>query len=167
MSEAQKNYIFDAEKAMMKMKRMAYEILENNQADDQLVFAGIQGNGSIIADLMANLVQEISGRKIERVSIDLNKQHPMNVVVSPSIDVNDKVVIIIDDVTNSGKTISYGLKPFLEHHPKKIQTLVLVERSYTKFPVRADYVGHSLSTFLNEHIFVEVKNNIVTGAYVA
>lgn len=167
MSEVQKNYIFDAEKAMMKMKRMAYEILENNQEQDQLVFAGIAGNGKVIADIMRKLVQEISGRSIEQVTVALDKQLPKDVVLHPSIDLNDKVVIIIDDVTNSGKTISYGLKPFLDQHPKKIQTLVLVERSHTKFPVHANYVGHSLSTFLNDHIFVEVDQDRVLGAYVA
>lgn len=167
MTEVQKNYIFDSEKAMMKLKRMAYEILENNQENDQLVFAGITGNGTVIADIMAAMIREISGRTIEQVTIEMDKQHPTNIVINPNLDVNEKVVVIIDDVTNSGKTISYALKPFLEHYPKKIQTLVLVQRSHTKFPVHANYVGHSLSTFLHEHIFVEVNGNKVLGAYVA
>jgi pyrimidine operon attenuation protein/uracil phosphoribosyltransferase len=75
------------------------------------------------------------------------------------------VVIIIDDVANSGKTLLYAVKPFLEFQPKKIQTLVLVERSHNNFPVRPDYVGLSISTTLQEHIFVEVKDGEVTGAY--
>lgn len=167
MSEVQKNYILDAEKAMMKMKRMAYEILENNNADENLVIAGISGNGSVIADIMVSLIQQISGKRPEQITIELNKQHPSEVTISPSLHLDGKVVIIVDDVTNSGKTITYGLKPFLDHHPKKIQTLVLVERSHTKFPVHANYVGHSLSTFLHEHIFVEVQGDKVTGAFVA
>ena len=76
-----------------------------------------------------------------------------------------QVVIIVDDVVSSGKTLLYSVKPFLEFQPKKIQTLVLVERSYKSFPVRPDYVGLSISTTLLEHIFVEVKNDEVTGAY--
>lgn len=167
MLEVQKNYILNGEKASMKMKRMAYEILENNNEDDCLVIAGIDGNGSVIANIIVSHLFEISGKKPEQVTISLDKQHPTDINITPQINVDGKVVIIIDDVTNSGKTITYGLKPFLQHHPKKIQTLVLVERSHTKFPVHANYVGHRLSTFLHEHIFVEVDGEKVTGAYVA
>ncbi|MEJ7769041.1 MAG: phosphoribosyltransferase family protein, partial [Chitinophagaceae bacterium] len=78
---------------------------------------------------------------------------------------DDSVIILIDDVTNSGKTLLYALKPFLAHHPKKIQTLTLVERSHKLFPVSSDYVGISLATTLQEHIFVEVENGQVSGAY--
>jgi pyrimidine operon attenuation protein/uracil phosphoribosyltransferase len=77
------------------------------------------------------------------------------------------VVIIVDDVSNSGKTLTYALKPILSFSPRKVQTLVMVERSHRKFPVHPDYVGLSLSTFLHEHIYVEVEGNQVTGAYVA
>jgi pyrimidine operon attenuation protein/uracil phosphoribosyltransferase len=73
--------------------------------------------------------------------------------------------IIVDDVVNSGKTLLYSVKPFLEFQPKKIQTLVLVERSHNNFPVQSDYVGLSISTTLQEHIFVEVQGDEITGAY--
>ena len=81
------------------------------------------------------------------------------------MDFNGQVVIIVDDVVNSGKTLLYSVKPFLEFQPKKIQTLVLVERSHNNFPVHPDYIGLSLSTTLLEHIFVEVQGDEVTGAY--
>ena len=99
------------------------------------------------------------------VSVSINKHHPKEVILSQQIDFNDKVVIIVDDVVSSGKTLLYSIKPFLEFHPKKIQTLVLVERSYKNFPVTPDYVGISIATTLQDHIFVEVKNDEVTGAY--
>lgn len=167
MSETKKNYILDADKALMKLKRMAYEILENNSVDDSLIIAGISGNGTIIADIIVSLIREISDIIPEQMTIELDKQQPTAVNMYPEINIDGKVVIIVDDVTNSGKTITYGLKPLLDHHPKKIQTLVLVERSHTKFPVHANYVGHSLSTFLHEHIIVEVEGKQVKGAYVA
>ena len=68
-------------------------------------------------------------------------------------------------VCNSGKTLLYALKPFIASQPKKIQTLVLVERTHTSFPVRPDYVGLSIATTIQEHIFVEVKGEEVIGAY--
>ncbi len=81
------------------------------------------------------------------------------------VDFNDRVVILVDDVTNSGKTLMYALKPFLQQYPKKIQMLVMVERSHKKFPVQPDYVGLSLSSTLHEHIYVEVEGDRITGAY--
>ncbi len=75
------------------------------------------------------------------------------------------MIIVVDDVSNSGKTLLYALKPFINSHPKKIQILVLVERTHTSFPVRPDYVGLSIATTIQEHIFVEVNGEEVAGAY--
>ncbi|HKC35220.1 MAG TPA: phosphoribosyltransferase family protein, partial [Chitinophagaceae bacterium] len=88
-----------------------------------------------------------------------------DVSLSKSFDFSGKVIIVIDDVSNSGKTLLYALKPFITFHPKKIQTLVLVERTHTSFPVRPDYVGLSIATTLQEHIYVEVDGNSIAGAY--
>ena len=95
----------------------------------------------------------------------LDKNKPKDVVLSKTFDFNKKVVILVDDVANSGKTLLYALKPFLDYHPKKIQVLVLVERSHKSFPVRPDYIGLSIATTLQEHIFVEVDGDKVLGAY--
>lgn len=78
---------------------------------------------------------------------------------------NDKVIIVADDVVNSGKTLLYAIKPFLEFKPKKIQTLVLVERTHKAFPVTSDYVGLSIATTIQEHIIVEVEGEEINGAY--
>ena len=86
-------------------------------------------------------------------------------MLSKAIDFNDKVIIVVDDVANSGKTLLYALKPFLDFHPRKIQTLVLVARSHNSFPVHPDYVGLSIATTLQEHIYVEVGDDKVLGAY--
>ncbi|MFX8624421.1 phosphoribosyltransferase family protein, partial [Acinetobacter baumannii] len=81
-------------------------------------------------------------------------------------DFNDKNVLIVDDVANSGKTLLYALKPLLSFHPKRIQTLVLVERMHKLFPVKPDYVGLSVATTLQDMIIVEVANNEINGAYI-
>jgi pyrimidine operon attenuation protein/uracil phosphoribosyltransferase len=111
------------------------------------------------------MLGEISSIKTELITITLDKKEPTDVSLSRSIDFNGKVIILIDDVSNSGKTLLYALKPFIISHPKKIQTLVLVERTHTSFPVRPDYVGLSIATTLQEHIFVEVKGDKIEGAY--
>ena len=160
-----KKYILDKEVAAKKLQRMAYEILENNMEEDKMVLAGIKENGCVVARIIQNILSEISSIKTELISISLDKRQPKEVVVSKDLDFNNQVIIIIDDVASSGKTLLYAVKPFLEFQPKKIQTLVLVERSHNHFPVQPDYVGLSVSTTLQEHIFVEVEGEEVSGAY--
>lgn len=146
---------------------MAYEILENNSEEQQLVLAGIREHGVVLARNLAEILQSISSKTIELISITIDKKQYQSISIDQHIDLNGKVVIIVDDVSNSGKTLTYALKPILSFSPRKVQTLVMVERSHRKFPVHPDYVGLSLSTFLHEHIYVEVEGNQVTGAYVA
>ncbi len=86
--------------------------------------------------------------------------------LSEKINLDGLHVVVIDDVTNSGRTLLYALKPLLEFHPKSIQTLVMVERMHKLFPVNPDYVGLSVATTLQEHIQVEVEGDVVTGAYI-
>ncbi len=163
---AQKKYILNKEVAEKKMQRMAYEILENNIDEDKIVLAGIKENGSIVARRIQKILSGISSIKTEFINISLDKRQPKEAILSRNLDFNNQVVIIIDDVANSGKTLLYSVKPFLEFQPKKIQTLVLVERSHNNFPVRPDYVGLSISTTLQEHIYVQVEGDEVTGAYI-
>ena len=144
---------------------MAYEILENNLDEEQIIFVGIQENGSTIAANMQKMLSEISDIKTDLIHITLDKKHPGTVNLSNQVDLNNKVIVVIDDVAMSGKTMLYALKPFLEFHPKKIQTLVLVERTHKTFPIKPDYVGISVATTLQEHIFVEVEGDVVKGAW--
>jgi len=161
----EKNYILSADVAEKKLRRMAYEILENNIGESHVILAGIRQNGYVMARNLMALLKEISDKSIQLIGLSLDKKHPSTIDIDTVVDFNDKVVILVDDVTNSGKTLLYALKPFLQHYPKKIQILVMVERSYKKYPVQADYVGLSLSTTLQEHIYVEVEEDRITGAY--
>ncbi len=160
-----KKYILDQATAEKKMRRMALEILENNAAEKSIILAGIRENGFVLATSIQQMIKEFSTIETELISISLDKRKPSAITVSEKMSFNDKVIILVDDVASSGKTLLYALKPFLEFLPKKIQTLVLVERSHTSFPVRPDYVGLSIATTLQEHIFVEVEDEAVLGAY--
>jgi pyrimidine operon attenuation protein/uracil phosphoribosyltransferase len=165
MSIADKNYILDQSVAEKKLRRMALEIMENNPDEKELVLAGIRGSGSVVAKSIQKMLSEISNVKIEAISLTLDKKEPKEVILNPKMDFNNKVIIVVDDVANSGKTLLYAMKPFLEFQPKKIQTLVLVGRSHNSFPVHPDYVGLSIATTLQEHIYVEVSDDKVLGAY--
>ena len=162
---AKRNYILSKEVAEKKLRRMAFEILENNIEEKEIILAGIRESGSVVAKVIQKMLGEISSIKTELITITLDKKQPSEVSLSKKIDFNDKVIIVIDDVSNSGKTLLYALKPFIEFHPKKIQTLILVERTHTSFPVRPDYVGLSIATTIQEHIFVEVDGDSINGAY--
>jgi pyrimidine operon attenuation protein/uracil phosphoribosyltransferase len=161
----EKKYILDAEMVLRKLKRLAFEIAERNYDEHQLFFAGIRESGYQMAELLAKEVMEISNIHVELVAIILDKKFPVEISLNREIGFNNQSIVIIDDVANSGKTMAYALKPFLAYQPKKIQTLVLVERTHKTFPVQADYVGLSVATTLEEHIFVEMQQGKITGAY--
>ncbi len=156
--------ILSKEIAYRKLQRMAYEIVEQNINEKGIILAGIKENGSIIANILFSFLKDIFNGEISQVEIKLDKKNPKNISLSEQINFDNKIIIVTDDVANSGKTLLYALKPFLEFYPKKIQTLVLVERSYKEFPVSPDYVGLSLSTAFTEKIIVETNNNEVEGA---
>ncbi|HEY5368690.1 MAG TPA: phosphoribosyltransferase family protein [Hanamia sp.] len=148
--------IFSKEIAYQKIHRLAYEIVEQNVKEKEILLVGIKENGSIIANALHKFLKEIYKGKIQIIDIKIDKKDPKNISLSEKINFNDKVIIVVDDVSNSGKTLLYALKPFLDFYPKKIQTLVLVERSYKEFPIAPDYVGLSVSTASSEKIIVEV-----------
>ena len=161
----EKNYILSPEVAAKKLKRMAFEILENNLGETHFILAGIRENGTVIAKVIQDLLKEVSGISTELITISLDKKNPKEVTLSRQPNLFNQVIIIIDDVSNSGKTLLYSLKPFLDLAPRKIQILVLVERSYNTFPVKPDYVGLSVATTLQEHIYVEVEGENIKGAW--
>jgi len=162
---SEKNYILSKDVAERKLKRMTLEILEQNSNENNIVLVGIRENGLIIASIIANLLKELSTKKIELIGLTIDKTNPIDVQLDQYEEFSNKVVIVVDDVINSGKTMLYALKPLLSFSTKKIQILVMVARSYKQFPIHPDYVGISLSTTLQEHIFVEVENQFILGAY--
>lgn len=161
----EKKYILDQLAAEKKMRRMALEIIENNADEKEIILAGIKDNGSSVAKFIKQVLLNKSSISVKVIDITLDKRKPVDVDLSETLDFNNKVIVVIDDVANSGKTLLYAMKPFLDFHPKSIQALVLVARSHNSFPVLPDYIGVSLATTLQEHIFVEVDDGKVTGAY--
>lgn len=162
---SEKNYILSADAARRKLQRMAYEIAERNTGVRSLVLAGIHDNGMQIALLLKEMLEEIGVRPTDMVEIQLEKRHPTTVTLSKEIPVDGQTIILVDDVADTGKTLLYALKPFLGKHPAGIQMLVLVDRAHKAFPVQPDYVGLSLSTTLQEHIFVALEGGQVKGAW--
>ncbi len=162
---SQRKYILSNETAEKKLRRMALEVAERNYGEPVIILFGIKENGIVIAHKIKNFLQESFEGEVLIAAVSFDKKLPAEIKVDPVIDVNGKVVLVVDDVANSGKAIIYSLKPLLASHPKKIQTLALVERTHKSFPVVVDYVGLSISTTLDENIVVEVEGENITGAW--
>jgi pyrimidine operon attenuation protein / uracil phosphoribosyltransferase len=152
------NIILNKETIKRKLRRMALEIAERNTEEKELLIAGIAGNGVIVAKELISILNTVTSLSINFLEIKLNKKDPLQSRLESVNSFGGKTIIIVDDVANTGKTIMYALKLFLSDYPKKIQTLVLVERSHKAFPVQTDYVGLSVATTLQEHISVETEN---------
>ena len=151
----QKIKILDSIQINQKLNRMAYQVYETNFLEKELLIVGIEGNGYKVAERIAEILKSISTIKIKIGKIKLEKENPW--LTEPKIDFTEKdyenkSVILVDDVLNSGKALMYAVKLFLNKPVKQLNTLVLVDRSHTRFPVKADFVGLSLSTTLQERI---------------
>jgi len=166
---SEKKYVLSKEVVEQKLQRLALEIAEQLEGDDaEIIIIGIRNSGKVIADKIGVLLRPYLSVPIKIISVILNKVDPKEVFLSePNINFNNKNIIVTDDVVNSGKTLLYALRPLLFSQPKRIQTLVLVERMHKQFPVKSDYVGLTVATALQDHIYVETVGNEIIGAYIA
>jgi len=160
-----KNVILTQDVIEKKIKRIAYEIYEHNSDEQEIILAGIWDRGMVLTEKIAAILKEISPLRIKLLQLNLDKQRPSTVQLSEELDFNDKVIVLIDDVANSGRTMLYALKPFLQFLPRKIQTAVLVDRKHKAFPLSVDFVGYSLSTTLQDMVMVEMAENEIRSAY--
>lgn len=141
-----------------KINRIAYQILEDNLDEKEVVLAGIWDRGYKLAVRLKKVLQEIAVINVTLLRVDLEKQNSKLVAKTDlgESEWKNKVVILVDDVLNSGKTLAYGLGVFLNTPHKKIRTVVLVDRSHKIFPIATDFVGLELSTILKEHVDVVI-----------
>ena len=162
--KSDKTQILSDKQVKQILKRLAYQVYENNFNEKELVVAGIEGRGVKVAELLCKELAEICKIKLSTTDIVLDKTNPAQKQITLSnnkISVKDKVVIVVDDVLNTGKTMLYSLIPLVNDKARKIQTLVLVDRNHISFPVKANYVGTALSTTLQEHIEVTISKGKV------
>jgi pyrimidine operon attenuation protein/uracil phosphoribosyltransferase len=168
------NPILNNVQTIQKIRRIAYQIYENNFDEPSLVFAGIESKGSYLAELLVAEFRQIS--KIDVILTHIKKTVPENTPKNSEANetyevacdkeiLANKAIIVIDDVLHTGRTLIYSLKPLLDIPVKKIQTVVLVKREHHQFPVHADYIGYALSTTIKQHIHVELIDKGKIGVY--
>lgn len=151
-----KNIILNHLEIEHKIKRIAYQIYETFVDEDTIIIAGIASNGFVFAQKLAVALQAISTIKITLCAVYIDKLNPSGPVTTSITKetYKDKGLVLVDDVLNSGTTLVYGVKHFLDVPLKKFKTAVLVDRNHKKYPVKADFKGISLSTSLKEHVEV-------------
>ena len=155
------NIILNHQELEHKIKRITYQIYETFAEEEEIILAGISNNGYVFAEKIGVILKTISDIKITLCEVKVDKQNPFNqITTSISKEVySNKSIVLVDDVLNSGTTLIYGVKHFLDMPVKKIKTAVLVDRNHKNFPVKADFKGISLSTSLKEHVHVVFEDN--------
>ena len=153
----EKTKILDKKQLQQKINRLAWQIYETNYTEKELVIVGIEKRGVELANRISEVVSSISNIKVVKAKIDLDKDNPYDSEIKCSLsssDIKQKVVLLVDDVLSSGKTLMYATSEFLSVPLTKLSTVVLVNRNHNRYPIKADYEGMSLSTTLQEHINV-------------
>lgn len=156
------NVILTHDEIVHKIKRIAYQIYENNAEEKEIVLAGIETNGYTLAKKLKTVLKKISSIEPILCKVTIDKKNPINDIKTSIAqeDYKNKSIILIDDVLNSGTTLIYGVKHFLNVPLKQFKTAVLVNRNHKKYPVKADFKGISLSTSLQEHINIDLDGKV-------
>ena len=153
----EKTKILDKKQLQQKINRLAWQIYEKNYTEKEIVIVGIEKRGVELANRISEVVSSISNIKVVRATINLDKDNPYDAEIKCSLassEIKEKVVLLVDDVLSSGKTLMYAASKFLSVPLRKLSTVVLVNRNHNRYSIKADYEGMSLSTTLQEHIHV-------------
>lgn len=149
------------------LTRISHEIIEKNRGVESIVFIGIKRRGVPIANRIADIIEKIEQIRIPVGSVDITSYRDdlcnyikEDGVIEEGLGVNvkDKVVILIDDVMYTGRSVRAAMDAIIDQgRPKMIQLAVLVDRGHRELPIRADYVGKNIPTSHKEFISVELK----------
>jgi pyrimidine operon attenuation protein/uracil phosphoribosyltransferase len=168
MNTAPSTLILNAEQIRQKIRRIAFQIYENNFEETALLLAGIAGEGYVLAQALAQELQLIAPFSINLLQLNLDKTQITQPHIQsdlPPTDYANTVVVVVDDVLYTGRTLAFSLQPFLNVPVRKLQVAVLVDRNHPRYPVAADYKGYELSTTLTEHVDVVLSDENRVGVY--
>lgn len=155
--------ILNSEEIHQKLVRIAHQIIENTYDIDKFYLGGIAGNGFLMAKELSELIKSSSNQEVIVFEIKVNKEKPWSEEINLSIDESELTggyILLCDDVLNSGKTMQYALIPFLQRPTLAIKTVAMVDRKHRRYPIKADFVGLSLSTTLKDKVEIVYKNGL-------
>lgn len=153
--------ILNKQQIAHKITRIAYQVYESNVNENKVIIAGIKKNGFVLAKKIKTEVERISPLEVVLCEVIIDKKNPTQAVKTslPLEEFKNQSLLLVDDVLNSGTTLIYGVKHFLDVPLKQFKTAVLVDRNHKKYPVKVDFKGISLSTSLSENVAVSFANN--------
>ena len=154
-----KKQVLDFEKISRICGRLAYQILENNINEDEILLVGIKEKGYEIAKIIEQKLKDKTSSKVHLKSITIDKKNP-NQISKFDINFNQmpKSVYLVDDVLNTGKTLMFAVNSLLKYDFKLIKTLVLIDRNHKRYPIKVDFKGISLSTNLDDTVKLISEN---------
>ena len=178
MTTARSTLVLNAEQIRQKIRRIAFQVYENNFDETGLLLAGISGEGYVLAQALCDELKTIAPFSVDLIELVLDKAQPAQPAVNLAGSITgstataftaanfaDKVIIVVDDVLYTGRTLAFSLQPFLQVPVRKLQIAVLVDRNYPRYPVSADYKGYELSTTLTDHVEVVLSDEARKGVY--
>jgi len=152
--------ILDSLQISRKIERMAFEIIEANFELKKLFLLGINNNGYNFAEMLKPQLTKISDADIILSRLTLNPKNPVGDEIKVEMDkqvMNGENVIVIDDVANTGRTLFYAMKIFMDILPAKVETAVLVDRMHKSFPISINFVGMTFATTIQDNIVVNLQ----------
>lgn len=149
------------------LRRLSYEIIEKHKILEDVILMGIKNKGVIIASIIANMIQEIEGKSVEKVDIDISEYRDDQKTIEHKninketihIDINGKTIILIDDVLFTGRSVRAAMDAIIDlGRPKSIELLILIDRGHRQLPIRADYIGKNIPTSISETVKVSLSD---------
>lgn len=166
MPMREKSRIMDKDAMARTLTRMAHEILEKNKGTEDLAIVGIRNRGAYLAQRLADLIERIDGHKppVGLLDITLYRDDLSSIAQQPVVhktdidfDIQDKKVILVDDVLYTGRTVRAALDELIDFgRPLFIQLAVMIDRGHRELPIRADYVGKNIPTSTKETVEVRL-----------
>jgi pyrimidine operon attenuation protein/uracil phosphoribosyltransferase len=153
--------ILDATQIQKKITRIAYEIHEEHAKEKEIILAGVVPGGYALAQKIGQALKKISPIKIDLLKINIAKvanSEALSVSIDTKANLKGKTIIMVDDVLNTGKVLSYSMTALLENPVKCLRIAVLIDRNHTLFPIKSDYTGLSIATTMQDHILVDLES---------
>lgn len=161
--------ILDNQAIRRALTRISHEIIENNQGVEDIVLIGVKTRGIYLANRIAEKIKQIEGSPVEVGEIDItlyrddltrktSDQEPEIKGTDIPFDVNNKNVVLVDDVLYTGRTVRAALDALIDRgRPARIQLAVLIDRGHRELPIRPDFIGKNVPTSKDEMIVVELN----------
>jgi pyrimidine operon attenuation protein/uracil phosphoribosyltransferase len=166
--------ILDANSIKRSLFRISHEIIERNKGVQDVVLVGIKTRGETLANRISDLIFQIEGVRVPTVALDISfwrddVKNTSDSIPDLNVEVEDKIVILIDDVLFKGRTVRAAMDGVMHYgRARQIQLVILIDRGHKEIPIRADFVGKNVPTSLSEDVKVHlIENDGHDGVYIS